>query len=413
VSEGPAALPAGSRDVLPVEARELRSVEAALRGRFESSGYREVMTPVLEFADVIDRAQEGGLREAFRLFDDSGRVLVLRPDLTIPAARLVATRMAEHPGPVRVSYVGRAFRPPAPGRPRPAEQRQAGIELVGAGGPGGDAEALALLVDSLRAAGLAGLRVGVGDVSLTGAVMDGVGIAPADRRPLRAALGARDFVGWRRLARAAAGEGAGADLLVALPTLRGGPELLERIATGVPHARGACDRLAETLDLLGASGVADAVILDMGVLRDWSYYSGIVFEAYAPGVGAPIAMGGRYDDLGARFGTDRPAVGFGIALELLHQALLAAGPPSVPPRAGVVLVGGLDVAAAAAARARAAGLTVVALAGDATDPEGLAAAEGWRWVARPGPDGGYRVHDRLTGGSADHADLAEVAPSTA
>ncbi len=413
MSEGPAALPAGSRDVLPVEARELRSVEAALRGRFAAYGYREVMTPVLEFADVIDRAQEGGLREAFRLFDDTGRVLVLRPDLTIPAARLVATRMADHAGPVRVAYVARAFRPPAPGRPRPAEQRQAGIELVGAGGPGGDAEALALLVDSLRAAGLEGLRVGVGDVSLSGAVMDGVGIAPADRGPLRAALGARDFVGWRRLARAAAGEGPAADLLVALPTLRGGPDLLERIAAAVPAARAACDGLAETLGLLDAHGVADAVILDMGVLRDWSYYSGVVFEAYAPGVGAPIAMGGRYDDLGARFGTDRPAVGFGIALDLLHQALLAADGAPAPPRDGVVLVGGLDEAAGDAARARGAGLTVVAVAADAGDPEGLAAADGWRWVARPGRGGGYRVLDRLTGASADHADLAEVARSTA
>ena len=97
----PGALPAGGKDVLAVEAQELRAVEAALRDRFTRYGYREVMTPVLEFAEVIDRAQEGGLREAFRLFDDHGRVLVLSPDLTIPVARLVATRMADHPGPVR------------------------------------------------------------------------------------------------------------------------------------------------------------------------------------------------------------------------------------------------------------------------------------------------------------------------
>ena len=158
----PAALPAGGKDVLAVEAQELRAIEGALRGRFGAFGYREVMTPVLEFAEVIDRAQEGGLREAFRLFDDAGRVLVLRPDLTIPVARLVATRMADHPGPVRVSYLARAFRPPPAGRPRPSEERQAGVELVGADGPGADAEALALLVESLRAAGLAASAWGWG-----------------------------------------------------------------------------------------------------------------------------------------------------------------------------------------------------------------------------------------------------------
>lgn len=407
----PAPLPAGSKDVLPVEAQELRAVEASLRGRFAAYGYREVMTPVVEFAEVIDRAQEGGLRDAFRLFDDGGRVLVLRPDLTIPVARLAATRMADHPGPVRVSYLARAFRPPAAGRPRASEQRQAGIELVGTEGPGGDAEVLALLVDSLRAAGLDGLRVGVGDVSLTAAVLDGLGIAAGPREAMRVALGARNFVEWRRLARAAAGDGEAADLLVALPTLRGGRDLLERIASVVPGATAACERLGLTLDLLGGHGVADAVMLDLGVLREWRYYSGVVVEAYAPGVGAPVAMGGRYDDLGGRFGRARPAVGFAIALDLLHQALLAADGAPASPRPGVVLVGGLDRDAGAAARARAAGMTIVALPSDAADPEALAAADGWRWVARPDGEGGFDVLDRATGATTARARLEEVASS--
>jgi ATP phosphoribosyltransferase regulatory subunit len=409
----PAALPAGSKDVLAVEARELRAVEGALRGRFAAYGYREVMTPVLEFAEVIDRAQEAGLRDAFRLFDDTGRVLVLRPDLTIPTARLAATRMADHPGPVRVSYLARVFRPPSPGRPRASEQRQAGIELIGEGGPGGDAEALALLVDSLRASGLEGLRVGVGDVSLTAAVLDGLGVAPAMRERMRAALGARNFVEWRRLARTAAGEGSRADLLVALPTLRGGPELLDRISGEIPAAAAACARLGAMLDLLDGLGFADAVVLDLGVLREWRYYSGVVFEAYAPGVGAPIAMGGRYDDLAGRFGSPRPAVGFGITLDLLHQALLAADGEDPGPRDGVVLVGGLDTMAPTAAAARAAGMTVIAVAADDPDPEALAAADGWRWVARGTGDGGWDVLDRVTGERSGHARLDEVLRSPA
>ena len=229
----PAALPAGAKDVLAVEAQELREVEAALRERFTRYGYREVMTPVLEFADVIDRAQEGGLREAFRLFDDHGRVLVLRPDLTIPVARLVATRMADHPGPVRAFYLARAFRPVPEGRPRASEQRQAGVELVGANGPGADAEAIALLADSLAATGLEGLRIGVADVSLTAAVLEGVVPDPEARAALRAALAARDLAGWRRLAR---GVGEPTGLLERLPTLRGGAETLDAARGG--RARG-------------------------------------------------------------------------------------------------------------------------------------------------------------------------------
>lgn len=408
----PGALPAGAKDVLSVEAAELRLVEGALRRAFEAFGYREVMTPVLEFAEVIDRAQEGGLRDAFRLFDAEGRVLVLRPDITIPIARLVATRMADHPGPVRVSYLARVFRPPAPGRPRASEQRQAGIELVGEGGPGGDAEAIALLVQSLRATGLQGLRVGVGDVSLTRAVLDGLGIGPDAREQLNGALAARNFVEWRRLAREALPDGQGAALLLELPSLRGGRELLERIAREIPAAVPACDRLSRVLDLLSAHGAGDAVVLDLGVLRDWPYYSGVVVEAYAPGVGAPIAMGGRYDDLAARFGRPRPAVGFAITLDLLHQALIAADGATAPPRPGMVFVGALDDDLEVAAAVRAMGVAVIALADMGADPEALAASDGWRWVARPSAEG-YTVLDRATGESRVHARLEEAVASWA
>ncbi len=404
-----AALPSGGKDVLAVEAEELRGIEAALRARFEAFGYREVMTPVLEFADVVDRAQEGRLRDTFRLFDEGGRVVVLRPDLTIPVARLIATRMADHPGPVRVSYVARAFRPPAPGRPRASEQRQAGIELVGEEGAGADAEVLALLVESLRSAGLPGLRVAVGDVSLMAAVLDGLGIAPEIRRDLGGALAARNFVEWRRLARAVLPTGPGSALLCDLPSLRGGPEVLARITTEVPSAAGACERLARTLSLIAEHGADDAVILDLGVLREWTYYSGVVFEAYAPGVGTPIAMGGRYDGLGARFGCDRPAVGFGITLDLLHQGLIAADACPSALRSGIVLAGGLDGDPAAAAPVRSAGIAVVAVSDEGTaDPEALAAADGWRWVARR-IEGGYSVIDRLTGRTREVAHLQDVA----
>lgn len=392
----PAALPAGGKDVLAVEARELRAVEAALRERFTRYGYREVMTPVLEFAEVIDRAQEGGLREAFRLFDDHGRVLVLRPDMTIPVARLVATRMADHPGPVRAFYLARAFRPPPAGRPRASEQRQAGVELVGADGPGADAEAIALLADSLAATGLEGLRVGVADVSLTEAVLEGAVPDPGARAGLRAALAARDLAGWRRLARGA-GAGAPGELLERLPTLRGGADVLEGIAAAVPAAEDACARMGRLLELVAQHGAAGAVVVDLAVMRDWPYYSGVVFEGYAPAVGEPVAMGGRYDGLGGRFGRSRPAVGFAIVLDALHRALMAAAPAAEPLRAGVVLVGGLDEDPAGAAAARRAGVPVVALpASEDARAERLAEADGWRYVARRGDDG-YAVVDRATG----------------
>jgi ATP phosphoribosyltransferase regulatory subunit len=404
-----AALPDGARDVLPVEASELRAIEAAVTGAFATYGYREVMTPALELAAVMDRAQEGGLGRAFRLFDEHGRVLVLRPDLTIPVARLVASRLGDHPGPVRVSYVARAFRPPAAGRPDAAEQLQAGVELVGLSGPAADAELIGLLVDALRRAGLAGLRVGVGDVSLIQAVLDALEVPAPARARLGEAAGERNLVAWRRVARELALDQPAAALVAELPSLRGGPAVLERIAAAAPAAGEACTRLERMLALVDAHGAGAEVLLDLGVQRDWGYYSGIVLEAYAPGVGSPVAMGGRYDGLAARFGRARPAVGFAISLDLLHRALAGAAAAADPLRTGLVLVGGLDEDLAAARALRARGLAVIALpAGDLT-AEGLAGAEGWRYVARRAA-GGFSLLDRERGERVDCRALEEALP---
>jgi len=406
----PATLPAGAKDVLPVEAEELRELEGRIRAVAAAFGYREVMTPVLELAEVLDRAQEGGVGPAFRLFDDHGRVLVLRPDLTIPVARLVATRLADHPGPVRVAYLARVFRPPPAGRAQAAEERQAGAELVGAGGAEADAEVIGLLVSALAAAGLGDARVAVGDVSLTAAVLDGLGASEARRERLRSAASARNLVAWRRAARDLDLADPGRTLLAELPSLRGGEEVLERVADAVPSAEPACGRLARLLDLVAAHGAGEAVMIDLGVLRDWAYYSGVVFEAYAPGVGAPVAVGGRYDRMAGRFGRARPAVGFTITLERLHRAVAGQRPEEAPPRDGVVLVGGMDDDLAAARAMRAAGLPVVALPTGDERAERLAAADGWRWVAARAGDG-YRVLDRASGRSFACDELQEALPS--
>lgn len=316
-SAAPVTLPPGTRDVLPKEAEELRAIEAALRASFAAQGYREVITPVLEFASAMDRAQEGGIDDAYRLFDDSGRVLVLRPDLTIPVARLIATRLADQPDPVRVFYVQSAFRPPVAGRAEPAELRQAGIELVGAAGPAADAEAITLLAESLAAAGAAGARIALGDVWLMTAILDDAGVTPDARARMLSAVARRDLVAWRS---ECVGLGL-SDLVLGAPRLRGEADVLDRVAESGPAAAEECARIKETLALVAAHGLAASVRIDLGVLRDRPYYSGIVLEAFAPGSGMPIAAGGRYDGLSERFGRPRPAVGFAIELDELHRAV--------------------------------------------------------------------------------------------
>lgn len=404
-ASGTGALPSGARDVLPVEAAELRAVENALREVFSRYGYREVRTPVVEFAHHLERADSGGLARAYRLFDESGRVLVLRPDMTIPVARLIATRMADHPGPVRVSYTGPSFRVPQPGTPVASEHRQAGAELVGVEGPEADAEAVRLLWEALHAAGLSRVRIGVGDVSVTNAVLDALQVPDDARANLSRAAHARDLVAWRAAAERVEIDPLQRALLAGLPAMRGHAEVLERIVADLPAARPACERLIRLLALLDHEGLRDAVLLDLGILRDWQYYSGLVIEAYAHGAAVPVAQGGRYDGLAQRFGVARPAVGFTIELEYLHRAL-AGSAARTGTQFGIVLVGGLDERLPLAATLRAAGIPVVAIGSDDARGDALAAADDWRFVGVAEGEG-LRIQDRADGSSFVSSQVVE------
>ncbi len=368
----PALLPAGVRDVLPVEAAELRALGQALADSFGTFGYREVMTPLIELADVLGRADGQAAGRAYRLFDDEGRVLVLRPDLTIPIARLVATRMADHPDPVRIAYNARAVRPPTSGKIEGAEQRQAGIELVGAAGADADAEVVAALARALAAAGVPDARIAVGSVALVSAVLDEAGASDAARAALWDALHARSVVEWRRAAADLRCTGALGGIVSDLPALRGGPDVLDRVADAAPGAASECARMQDILALAARHGVPVPMV-DLGVVRDWSYYSGVVIEAYAAGVAVPVAVGGRYDGLGARFGRPRPAVGVAVALDLLHHAV---GRSAEREGAGVVMVGGADDLIEEATRLRADGVAVVGVPRDCPDPDAVALADG-------------------------------------
>lgn len=404
-----APLPEGARDVLPIESAELSAIETSLRAAFTAFGYREVRTPLLEYADVMDRAQDGGLGRAFRLFDDHGQVLIVRPDLTIPVARLVAGRLGGHPGPLRLSYVSESLRPAPPGKAQRVEERQAGIELVGLPGPAADAEVVAMLVTALTALGIDDLRVAVGDASLTRAVLDGAGVSDADQLRLREAVCRRNLIAWRRTAEALELDDEARGVVAELPSVRGGADVLRALAERVPSAAPQCEALLDTLALLDDHEVAPHVMIDLGVLRDWGYYSGIVVEAYAPGVGRPIAVGGRYDGLIGRFGAARPAVGAAIRLDHLHEAIAARNGQSTGDRS-VVVVGGIGSDLATARALRAAGVAVIGVPDDPAMAAALAETEGLRFVVRR-TETTYELRDRAVDQTTPCADVEEVVRS--
>jgi ATP phosphoribosyltransferase regulatory subunit len=305
-------IPSGTRDVLPDETREVRAITDTLRGVFERHGYGEVYTPALEYESVLARADMAEARPAYRVFDESGAVLVLRSDMTVPIARVVATRYASTEPPLRFCYF--AVRPQ---RGQPRELLQAGIELIGSAAPQGTAEALAVLCHSLDATGLKDYRIGLGDASLFPALMANLGVPDATRQGLLEALVLRDFVGLERTLAESGVSGEAAELLLEIPQRRGSQDVLTDVPAAAAEAVTGLRRVHELLD----PAVAERVIFDLGLVRNIGYYTGAVFDVYDPALGAPIGGGGRYDELLGRFGRTLPAVGFALGVDRLHIAL--------------------------------------------------------------------------------------------
>ncbi len=295
--------------------RELRAITEKVRAVFEREGYGEVWTPALEYDTVLARG--GGLPPAYRVFDDHGEVLALRTDMTVPIARLVSTRYPTAEPPLRLCYFAHAYRGVRPHRGQMREFLQAGIELIGAPSPGGTAEALTVLCHALDATGLRGYRIGLGDASLYPRLLRSLNVDEASDEPLIAALVARDFVALEGALGALELADAEAELLLRVPQLRGGPEIL-----GDPEGpvAAAVTGLRRVHGLL-APEVAERVIFDLGLIRDLDYYTGAVFDVYDPALGEPLGGGGRYDELLGRFGRSLPAVGFALGIDQLHIAL--------------------------------------------------------------------------------------------
>jgi ATP phosphoribosyltransferase regulatory subunit len=314
-------IPPGTRDVLPEEMRELRRLQGALTEAFERFGYGEVATPTIEYHEVLARGDERGAPAAYRFFDEAGELLAMRSDMTIPIARLVATRFASAEPPFRFSYIGNAYRAIRPQRGQMREFMQAGVELVGAPAPDGTAEVVEVLAAALDAAGLTRAVIGLGDADLYRQLLGELGVGDEDRARILARLAGHDLVGLEGEIGEIGLPDAARELLVRLPSLRGGPEVLEAArGAGGDAVERATRRLAATYDALVERGVAERVSLDLGLLRDLGYYTGAIVEVYDPALGHVLGGGGRYDELMGRFGRPLPAAGFALYLERVHIA---------------------------------------------------------------------------------------------
>jgi len=315
-------IPPGTRDVLPNEMRELRRLERALIEVFEARGYGEVATPAMEYDEVLARGEGRGAGSTYRLFDESGELLALRSEMTVPIARLVASRFAgtQEP-PYRLCYLASAYRAVRPQRGQMREMVHAGVELIGASPEEGTVEVIEVLEAALDAAGLDRAVIGLGDADLYRQLLEELGVEGEARDAVLASLATHDLVGLEEELSAAGIGSERVQTCVALTQLRGGREVLDAArGLGGAAVETAISRLSETYAELERRGAADRVQIDLGLLRDLGYYSGAILEVYDPALGHILGGGGRYDGLMERFGIDLSAAGFALYLERVHTA---------------------------------------------------------------------------------------------
>ncbi|MDR1713913.1 MAG: ATP phosphoribosyltransferase regulatory subunit [Coriobacteriales bacterium] len=318
--------PRGFKDVLPKEARWREAITTQMQQVMSSWGYAPIETPTLEVLQVLE-AGSPLTQQPFRLFDSDGALLVLRPDVTLPIARMVASRLREETEPLRFRYVQPVFREEERLRGQAREFTQIGGEYIGATGAAADAEILLLLAEALQAVGLVDFQIAVGTVGvlkdLLAAAQRCGGCDQDWREAMLAAFHNNNLVDIAELSALSAVPPDIGVALRALPNINGGQAaigLCQELVEPLGCSAG-LEQLSQTLGIVSELDGGDSISVDFSVVSAFDYYTGLVFEVYAPGSGLALGGGGRYDSTLAAFGADRPAAGFAVYLERIMAAL--------------------------------------------------------------------------------------------
>lgn len=313
----------GVKEFLPKEAALKREIENQAVETFWRWGYQEVVTPTFEYLEVIEAGAGESIRdELFLLQDRDGRMLALRPEMTIPIARMVSTKFGTVKKPLRLFYSANIFRHTQPQMGRYKEFYQLGVELIGVSGPRADAEVIALAAEIMEQQKL-DFQISLNHIGIFNSLLAQSGLSEENREQIKQLTLKKDLVGLERTVSSLKMDPEIRGILQEIPVLHGGAELLGQLNTikdleGVDQA---LRELSEVYSLLECYGVHNRVVIDLGVLRGFDYYTGIVFEGYSPNLGYPLLGGGRYDNLLGKFDNPLDATGFAIGLERLLLAL--------------------------------------------------------------------------------------------
>ncbi|MBR6478586.1 MAG: ATP phosphoribosyltransferase regulatory subunit [Lachnospiraceae bacterium] len=316
--------PEGVRDIYGLEYEKKLAVEEDLHALIAGYGYEDVQTPTFEYFDVFSK-EIGTIpsKELYKFFDKDGNTLVLRPDFTPSIARCTAKYFMEEKAPLRFTYKGNTFTNTSNLMGKLKEKTQMGVELISDPSVEADGEMIALIVECLKKAGLKDFQVTIGQVEYFKGLCQEAGLDEETEMDLRACISGKNFFAAQELLmeRNVADPYREtllkvADLFNSMTSLDDAKKLVSN-----PRSLAAIERLEKLDEVLKLYGVSNYVSYDLGMLSKYNYYTGVIFKAYAYGVGNAIITGGRYNTLLGRFGKEAAAIGFAIVIDDVLEAL--------------------------------------------------------------------------------------------
>lgn len=316
--------PEGTRDLLFEEAGIRRGIEKKLGEVFKSRGFTEVITPSIEFMDVFNRQRHHlPIEQMYKFSDSKGRMLVMRPDSTVPIARLVSTRLKGHKLPIRLFYNQSVFCQNRLLSGRSDEIVQAGIEIIGNGSKKADLEVIATSVEALNSLNTDDFRLEIGHIGIFNTLMNVLEIDDDLSEQIRRLIELKNYPALNDLLDSLDNEKA-ASIIKQLPRLFGGEEVFDKANELFKNndIKKILDYLKEIYSALTELGLDGKITLDLGMVQKAEYYTGVVFRGYIEGFGDEVLSGGRYDKLLSEFGEDLEATGFGINVDAVANALL-------------------------------------------------------------------------------------------
>jgi ATP phosphoribosyltransferase regulatory subunit len=315
--------PLGMRDTLPDLYETKQRVKRKIEGEMKRWGYQFIETPTLEYFDTVGSASAILDRVLFKLLDQQGHTLVLRPDMTTPIARVAVSKLLNDKQPLRLASSASLFRAQQREGGRPAEFEQIGVELIADETMSADAEVIALMVSSIKEAGLNEFQISVGQIGFVQELFLQILGTEERVKTLTRFLYEKNYVGYREHVKSLPLSSIDKQRLFDLLQLRGGEEVIEKAFGLIENEAGrqAIGQLRQLWEIISDYGVQNHVKLDLTLINHMSYYTGILFEMYAGNVGFPIGSGGRYDKLLEKFGKPTGATGFAVRIDRLLEAL--------------------------------------------------------------------------------------------